>query len=255
MRLERIEGYVGTLQEGVSTLTADATTLKEGQARLEQGQGELQQGQTELREDVRSANLRINQIAGDMGNLRGNEYERRIRFRVLYRAGAEFGIQGPDIALSQNDPRSPAFQQAISSAIAEGRITPRELEELGDSDFIIMGTNNRHAVVEASITASNNDITWARERAKILQSEGDPGKSVRCSRSHQGPTTTGHTGGQPERRCSEYRLPVDTDGPHRPPWLRSRSPSGMRLTKGPPPPSRGWFVGEFTRWQGPGQVL
>ena len=169
VRLERIEGYVGTLQEGVSTLTADATTLKEGQARLEQGRGELQQGQTELREDVRSANLRINQIAGDMGNLRGNEYERRIRFRVLYRAGAEFGIQGPDIALSQNDPRSPAFQQDISSAIAEGRITPRELEELGDSDFIIMGTNNRHAVVEASITASNNDITWARERAKILQ--------------------------------------------------------------------------------------
>ena len=169
VRLERIEGYVGTLQEGVSTLTAATTTLKEGQARLEQGQGELQQGQTELREDVRSANLRINQIAGDMGNLRGNEYERRIRFRVLYRAGAEFGIQGPDIALSQNDPRSPAFQQDISSAIAEGRITPRELEELGDFDFIIMGTNNRHAVVEASITASNNDITRARERAKILQ--------------------------------------------------------------------------------------
>ena len=170
VRLERIEGCVGTLQEGVSTLTAaDATTLREGQARLEQGQGELQQGQTELLEDVRSANLRINQIAGDMGNLRGNEYERRIRFRVLYRAGAEFGIQGPDIALSQNDPRSPAFQQAISSAIAEGRITPRELEELRDSDFIIMGSNNRHAVVEASITASNNDITRARERAKILQ--------------------------------------------------------------------------------------
>ena len=169
VRLERIEGYVGTLQEGVSTLTAATTTLKEGQARLEQGQSELQQGQTELREDVRSANLRINQIASDMGNLRGNEYEKRIRFRVLYRAGAEFGIQGPDIALSQNDPRSPAFQQAISSAIAEGRITPRELEELGDSDFIIMGTNNRHAVVEASITASNNDITRARERAKILQ--------------------------------------------------------------------------------------
>ena len=69
VRLERIEGYVGTLQEDVSTLTADATTLKEGQARLEQGQ-------TELREEFRSANLRINQIAGDMGNLRGNEYER-----------------------------------------------------------------------------------------------------------------------------------------------------------------------------------
>ena len=104
VRLERIEGYVGTLQEGVITLTADATTLKEGQARLEQGQ-------TELREEFRSANLRINQIAGDMGNLRGNEYERRIRFRVLYRAGAEFGIQSPDIALSQNDPRSPPFSR------------------------------------------------------------------------------------------------------------------------------------------------
>ena len=100
VRLERIEGYVGTLQEDVSTLMADVTTLKEGQARLEQGQ-------TELREEVRSATFRINQIAGDMGSLRGNEYERRIRFRVLYRAGAEFGIQSPDIALSQNDPRSP----------------------------------------------------------------------------------------------------------------------------------------------------
>ena len=161
VRLERIEGYVGTLQEDVSTLTADATTFKEGQARLEQGQ-------TKLREEVRSANLRINQIAGDMGILRGNEYERRIRFRVLYQAGAEFGIQSPDIAVSQNDPRSPAFQQAISTAMAEGRITQRELEDLGDSDFI-MGTNHHHAVVEASITASNSDITGARDRSKILQ--------------------------------------------------------------------------------------
>ena len=162
VRLERIEGYVGTLQEDVSTLTADATTLKEGQAILEQGQ-------TKLREEVRSANLRINQIAGDMGILRGNEYERRIRFRVLYQAGAEFGIQSPDIALSQNDLRSPALQQAISTAMAEGRITQRELEDLGDSDFIIMGTNHHHAVVEASIIASNSDITRARDRSKILQ--------------------------------------------------------------------------------------
>ena len=90
-----------------------------------------------------------------MGNLRGNEYERRIRFRVLYRAGAEFGILDPDIALSQNDPRSPAFQQTISSAIAEVRITQRGLEELGDADFIIMGINNHHAVVEASVTATS----------------------------------------------------------------------------------------------------
>ena len=205
VRLERIEGYVGTLQEGVSTLTADATTLKEGQARLEQGQ-------TELREEFRSANLRINQIAGDMGNLRGNEYERRIRFRVLYRAGAEFGIQSPDIALSQNDPRSPAFQQAISTAMAEGRITQRELEDLGDLRLHHHG-DQQQPRRRGGLHHSQQQRHHQGQRQVEDTSEGDPGKGVRCNRSHQGPATPGHASGQPGRGCSEHRLSLERDGP------------------------------------------
>ena len=160
-RLVRIEEDIGILKEGQGRLETGVDTLKEGQARLEEGQERLE-------EIFRTNNLRLNQITGEMGNLRGNEYERRIRFRVLYRAGTEFGIETPDIALSQNDPRSPGFQQAIDRALSENRITQLELEELGDSDFIIMGGNDHHAVVEASITAANDDIMRARQRADIL---------------------------------------------------------------------------------------
>ena len=148
VRLERLE-------DSISKVQSDVQSLQHGQERLEEG--------------LQSANLRLNQITGDLGNLRGSDFERKVRYRAMYLASEQFGIENPDIALSQNDPRSPALHQAISRALRDGRITPAQSTDLNDADIIISGDNNQYAVIEVSITAANGDITRARTRANVLR--------------------------------------------------------------------------------------
>ena len=155
VRLERLE-------DSISKVQSDVQSLQHGQERLEEGQERLEEG-------LQSANLRLNQITGDLGNLRGSDFERKVRYRAMYLASEQFGIENPDIALSQNDPRSPALHQAISRALRDGRITPAQSTDLNDADVIISGDNNQYAVIEVSITAANGDITRARTRANVLR--------------------------------------------------------------------------------------
>ena len=162
MRLERLE-------DSISKVQSDVQSLQHGQERLEEGQERLEKGQARLEEGLQSTNLRLNQVTGDLGNLRGSDFERKVRYRAMYLASEQFGIENPDIALSQNDPRSPALHQAISRALRDGRITPAQSTDLNDADIIISGDDNRYAVIEVSITAANGDITRARTRANILR--------------------------------------------------------------------------------------
>ena len=155
VRLERIE-------DSISKVQSDVQSLQHGQERLEKGQARLEEG-------LQSTNLRLNQITGDLGNLRGSDFERRVRYRAMYLASERFGIENPDIALSQNDPRSPALHQAIGRALRDGHITPAQSTDLNDADIIISGDDNRYAVIEVSITAANGDITRARTRANVLR--------------------------------------------------------------------------------------
>ncbi len=162
VRLERLE-------DSISKVQSDVQSLQHGQERLEEGQERLEKGQARLEEGLQSTNLRLNQVTGDLGNLRGSDFERKVRYRAMYLASEQFGIENPDIALSQNDPRSPALHQAISRALRDGRITPAQSTDLNDADIIISGDDNRYAVIEVSITAANGDITRARTRANILR--------------------------------------------------------------------------------------
>ena len=162
VRLERLE-------DSISKVQSDVQSLQHGQERLEEGQERLEKGQARLEEGLQSTNLRLNQVTGDLGNLRGSDFERKVRYRAMYLASEQFGIENPDIALSQNDPRSPALHQAISRALRDGRITPAQSTDLNDADIIVSGDDNRYAVIEVSITAANGDITRARTRANILR--------------------------------------------------------------------------------------
>ena len=114
----------------------------------------LESGQSELRDNV--------------ADLRGKDYERSIRFRVRERAVYAFMLSSPYIALSQSDPLSRELDSAINRARSRNEISVREIESLLDADIIISDAENNHALVEASITADNRDITRSRERADIL---------------------------------------------------------------------------------------
>ena len=107
-------------------------------------------------------------MEGRFSNFEGSDYERRVRFRVLHRAQARFGLDNAYLALSQSDPVAPRLNSIVAQAIRNGFISPEQSEDLYDADIIISDEGNRHVVVEVSLTADRDDIVRAKRRADIL---------------------------------------------------------------------------------------
>ncbi len=137
-------------------------------AKFEQFQEEFSQFRDEFVQFRDQTNRRLGRLEGNVADLRGNDYERSIRFRVRERAIHIFALKSPRIALSQNDPLSRELDSAINRARSRNEISISEIESILDTDIIISDEQNNHAAVEASITADQRDIARARERADIL---------------------------------------------------------------------------------------
>ena len=133
--------------------------------RFVETQHETNQAQQETN---RLTDRRLNAIEGQLGNLEGGEYERNVRNKALARCMITLGFQGAYVALAQTSPADPRLTSAIAQAVQNGRITPDRFGELFEADLIITADDNRHAVIEVSITADYDDIDRAKNRAGIL---------------------------------------------------------------------------------------
>ena len=119
-------------------------------------------------ETNRLTDRRLNNIEGQLGNLQGGQYERDVRNKALARSMITLGFQGAYISLAQDGLTDPKLTSAIAQAVLNGSITPDGFAELFETDIIISADNNRHAVIEVSITADQDDLTRAKTRADIL---------------------------------------------------------------------------------------
>ncbi len=153
-------------------LTQDLLDLPGRFDRFVQAQQESNSAQREANEAQqefnRTTDQRLNAIEGQLGNLEGGEYERNVRNKALARCMITLGFQGAYVALAQTSPADPRLTSAIAQAVQNGRITPDRFGELFEADLIITADDNRHAVIEVSITADQDDIDRAKNRAGIL---------------------------------------------------------------------------------------
>ena len=99
---------------------------------------------------------------------KGGQYERDVRNKALARSMITLGFQGAYIALAQDGLTDPKLTSAIAQAVQNDSITPDGFAELFETDIIISADSNRHAVIEVSITADQDDIDRAKTRAGIL---------------------------------------------------------------------------------------
>ena len=123
----------------------------------------------ELKEISESNRQRLNRAEGRLGNLEGEQYERTIRAKALARCQLHFGFQGVYYALSQDGIADSRLLSAVGHALNEGLVSTADTGDLYESDLIISGENNRHAVFEVSLTADDYDIRRARQRADTLE--------------------------------------------------------------------------------------
>ena len=113
---------------------------------------------------------RLNSIDGRMGNLEGAQYERSVQNKALAYTQLTLGMDAPHVALNQASLLDPQFNNTVSQALREGRVSREDFASLFDADLVISARDNRHAVIEISITLDADDITRARERSTIMES-------------------------------------------------------------------------------------
>ena len=111
---------------------------------------------------------RLDRVEGQLGNLQGGQYERTVRTRALARSRFTLGFTGSYVALNQDGLTDPRLNRAIDRAIRNGLVSQDGCADLFEADLIISAEDNRHAVVEVSLTADRDDIDRAKTRAGIL---------------------------------------------------------------------------------------
>lgn len=117
---------------------------------------------------LNSLNGRVGNLEGRVGNLEGGQYERTVRTRALARSMIVLGFEAPYVALNQEGLTDPRLNSAIARAVRNGLVTPDGYADLFEADLIISAEDNRHAVIEVSLTADQADIDRAKTRAGIL---------------------------------------------------------------------------------------
>ena len=189
----RHDADIAELKDGQARHNADIAELKDGQARLEDGQArhgadisELKAGQARLeagqaRHDADIAELKAGQarleagqsrMQGQLNRLSGTDYERKIARRLRRQAPRHFGLNDAVLLHSVTLPNDNALPDLLDAACAQGLITTDEAGEAEVVDIVIGGVDanqeTAHAVIEASVTVDQHDVTRAGERADII---------------------------------------------------------------------------------------
>ena len=157
-------------------LTQDLLDLPGRFDRFVETQREFNQAQQKANEAQEETNRltdrRLNAIEGQIGNLQGGQYERSVRTKALARSMIALGFEVPYrvklVALNQDGLTDPRLTSAIAQAIRDGLVTREGSADLFEADIIISAEDNRHAVVEVSLTADPDDIDRAKTRAGIM---------------------------------------------------------------------------------------
>ena len=110
----------------------------------------------------------FNGIQGRLSNLEGGQYERAARNKAIARCHGLLGFSNPRMTLNQDGLTSPNLTSAIEQAVRRGTVTRQRSADLYEADMVVSADDNHHAVIEASLTADDDDIRRAAERAATL---------------------------------------------------------------------------------------
>ena len=119
-------------------------------------------------ENFRLVYERLDRLEGRFSNFEGNDYERRVRNRLLFRATLRFDLNQPILAMVQDRQSAPELNSIIHRAIQSSAITEDDATEIYNADIIIKDEDNRYLLAEVSITADETDLSRAVRRSELL---------------------------------------------------------------------------------------
>ena len=174
-------------EEISNRILGELTELKAGQERLEERQDrtEARQDRTEARQDRMEArqdrmesdlaDLKAIQqrMQGQLNNLTGTTYERKVAKRAPRAARRYLDIRNAALVYSLASPDNPHLSNLLEQATDARAISDDQADDLEQADLILLGQTPAgepaYAVAEVSVTVDRNDVDRAARRARILQ--------------------------------------------------------------------------------------
>ncbi len=185
-RLDQHEAAISALQAGQDALVGEVAALRTYVIQIQTQlyridtrveRLEVLYEQMNTRQD-RMENVQRT-ILGRLSNLQGKEYERKAAARSPHLVVARLGADRPRIAFTQQSGESPDFARTTQQAIRAGQVSHEDLEDILNSDIILIDNGPAYIVIEASITAEDRDVTRAAQRAVALsQATGVPTRAA-----------------------------------------------------------------------------
>ena len=168
-----MRGQIAELQAGQAELQVGQARTQGQIAELQAGQAELQAGQDEMREDIDLLKSGQSRMEGQIGNLRGDSYERRMIRYIVQTALRSWDMEDVDVLIGDRPDRVAELATKVRNAARRGLITREQGDELLWADVVVSGARESdqspiHAVAEISITIGESDIIRAAERAATL---------------------------------------------------------------------------------------
>ena len=173
-RIECVESALAELreevqrtQESLGQVMADVKQVQSDMAETKANVKQLQSDMTPVKTDVR-------RIDGRLDRGFGTNYEAKVAQNIRSILGQQTGVRNSRVLKGPCLRTDPDFDQQVESAEASGAIIEDESDELLLLDLIISGTRTGtrervYAGIEVSITANDDDVNRADDRAEMLR--------------------------------------------------------------------------------------
>ena len=150
--------------------------MAETKANVKQLQSDMTQVKTDVKQlqsDMAETRTDVRRIDGRLDRGFGANYEAKVAQNVRSILGQQAGVRSSRVLKGPSLRTDPDFDRQVESAEVSGAITEDESDELLLLDLIVTGTrtgtrNRIHVAMEVSITANDDDVNRAADRAEIL---------------------------------------------------------------------------------------
>lgn len=164
---QRFAEFVANSERRFAALEGDVAELKSDVA-------ELKADVKEIRGDIANINVTLNKHSGDIGNLRGAEYERKIGNNIHSIVRQHLDIRQISVLKGSKAFDETPFFNLIDEAEELGVIDRQQQMEVGNVDIVLRGLkypekSTIFAALEVSVTVADNYIERVVARANTLR--------------------------------------------------------------------------------------
>ena len=166
-RVDNLTGRVDNLTGRVDNLTGRVDNLT---GRVDNLTGRVDNAVNTLTSRIDNA---VNTLTGRVDNALGYNYQLKVERNLRSIAGQHLHLRNIAILRSSRPDWSNEFDNLIQEAVDQGLITEEQSYEVWDTDLIFVGTprgdtTSIYVAAEVSITAGDDDITRAANRAGLI---------------------------------------------------------------------------------------